>query len=101
LKNIDLEAEVEEDPTPNKKRAVNSEAEDKLLIQTWLNISKDAMIGTHKKDEGFWSRITNKYNDDRGLLLEKKSGQLKFWWQKINAAVQKFVGCYGKAVHLQ
>ncbi|KAI5384778.1 hypothetical protein KIW84_071683 [Lathyrus oleraceus] len=43
--------------------------EDILLIQSWLNVSKDPIVGVDQKAESFWLRIAASYNQYR-----KKSG---------------------------
>ncbi|CAL5192920.1 unnamed protein product [Lathyrus oleraceus] len=68
--------------------------EDILLIQSWLNVSKDPIVGVDQKAESFWLRIAASYNQYRGQLREKLGGQLKCRWHRINGMVQKFVGCY-------
>ncbi|KAJ1401235.1 putative glutathione S-transferase [Sesbania bispinosa] len=71
--------------------------EDTLLIQSWLNVSKDAIVGIDQK-ESFWRRVRHNYNEYRGEHQERGPIALKSCWQKLNAAVQKFVGCYKQAI---
>ncbi|CAI8583691.1 unnamed protein product [Vicia faba] len=73
--------------------------EDILLIQSWLNVSKDPIVGVDQKAESFWVRVAANYNQYRGQSREKVGGQLKCRWHRINAMVQKFVGCYKQAVN--
>ncbi|KAJ1386861.1 putative glutathione S-transferase [Sesbania bispinosa] len=95
LENITVDEEQEDaTATAKKKRVGFSDKEDKLLIQSWLNISKDAIVGADQKANGFWLRISNSYNEHRGELQERKEVQLKARWQKLNGVVQKFPGCY-------
>ncbi|KAJ1416518.1 hypothetical protein SESBI_17301 [Sesbania bispinosa] len=61
------------------------------------NISKDAVVGVDQKSDGFWLRITNTYNEHHCALQERKEGQLKSRWKKLNVMVQKFYGCYKQA----
>ncbi|XP_050891434.1 glutathione S-transferase T3-like [Lathyrus oleraceus] len=68
--------------------------EDILLIQSWLNVSKDPIVGVDQKAKSFWLRIAASYNQYHGQLREKLGGQLKCRWHRINGMVQKFVGCY-------
>ncbi|CAK8567666.1 unnamed protein product [Lathyrus sativus] len=68
--------------------------EDILLIQSWLNVSKDPIVGVDQKAASFWLRIAASYNQYRRQLREKLGGQLKCRWHRINDMVQKFVGCY-------
>ncbi|XP_058753538.1 glutathione S-transferase T3-like [Vicia villosa] len=82
-----------------KTREVFTREEDILLMQSWLNVSKDPIVGVDQKVEGFWLRITDNYNQYRGQLREKLQGQLKCRWHRINGLVQKFIGCYKQAVN--
>ncbi|KAJ1380471.1 glutathione S-transferase t2-like protein [Sesbania bispinosa] len=63
--------------------------EDTLLIQSWLNVSKDAIVGIDQKAESFWRRVRHNYNEYRGEHQERGPIVLKSRWQKLNAAVQK------------
>ncbi|XP_058775486.1 glutathione S-transferase T3-like [Vicia villosa] len=84
LENITFAKEGERS-TQKKQRVRFLEEEDKLLIQTWLNISKDSVVGVDQKADSFWSRIKEGYNNYRGPLTvrecyklavaNKKSGQ--------------------------
>ncbi|KAJ1443179.1 putative glutathione S-transferase [Sesbania bispinosa] len=94
---IENNTQEEGDVVEKKKRVGFTDKEDKLLIQSWLNISKDAVVGVDQKSDGFWLRITNTYNEHRCSLEERKEGQLKCHWQKLNGMVQKFSGCYKQA----
>ncbi|XP_058760490.1 glutathione S-transferase T2-like [Vicia villosa] len=67
-------------------------------MQSWLNISKDRIVGVYQKVDSFWLKITDNYNQYRGQSREKLQGQLKSRWHRINGLVQKFVGCYKQAV---
>ncbi|CAL5204868.1 unnamed protein product [Lathyrus oleraceus] len=48
-----------------------------LLIQSWLNVSKDLIVEVDQKAESFLLRIAASYNQYRGQLREKLGGQLK------------------------
>jgi len=100
LENITLD-DGEEGATEKEKRSLFSREEDTLLISSWLGVSKDSIIGTDQTGRTFWGKVTMNYNMYRGELREKSERQLKSRWQKVNAAVQKFVGCYKSAVDLK
>nr|KYP58772.1 hypothetical protein KK1_014194 [Cajanus cajan] len=51
--------------------------EDKLLIQSWLNILKDPIVGVNQKECSFRSRIKENYNEYCGHLQSRKTTQLK------------------------
>jgi len=99
LENITFN-EVEEGETEREKRSTFSKQEDELLILAWLNISKDVIVGTDQSARAYWDRIATYYNKYRGHLKRKTVGQLKPRWNKLNAAVQKIVGCYKVAFEL-
>ncbi|XP_058753991.1 glutathione S-transferase T3-like [Vicia villosa] len=82
-----------------KSREQFTRDEDILLIQSWLNVSKDPIVGVDQKAESFWVRVAANYNQYRGESREKLKGQLKCRWHRINGLVQKFVGCYKQAVN--
>ncbi|CAI8586142.1 unnamed protein product [Vicia faba] len=82
-----------------KSREQFTRDEDILLIQSWLNVSKDPIVGVDQKAGSFWLRIAANYNQYRGQSREKLGGQLKCRWHRINGLVQKFVGCYKQAVN--
>jgi hypothetical protein len=84
--------------TKKKSRAGFSTEEDILLVQTWLNVSKDSNVGTDQKGYCFWSRIKDRYNNYHDQLLKKETGQLKARYHRLNGRIQKFVGCYKAAV---
>ncbi|KAJ1431739.1 glutathione S-transferase t2-like protein [Sesbania bispinosa] len=96
LDNITLNEE--EQPTQRRQRARFTMEEDILLIQSWLNVSKDAVVGVNQKAYSFWQRIKENYNEYRGTLQARELSQLKCHWQKLNSTIQKFAGCYKQVV---
>ncbi|XP_024015027.1 glutathione S-transferase T3-like [Eutrema salsugineum] len=74
-----------------------SPAEDTLLISSWLNTSKDPVVGNEQKSGTFWSRIALYFaaNHKGGEIRE--SGHCKQRWHKINDLVSKFCGAYEAA----
>ncbi|XP_024628620.1 glutathione S-transferase T3-like [Medicago truncatula] len=77
--------------------------EDELLIQSWLNISKDPIVGNDQRGDSFWKRIGEAYNNHRDKnFQERKPTALKGrWHKKINPRISKFVGCYKDVVALK
>jgi hypothetical protein len=49
-------------------RELFTREEDIPLIQLWLNIPKDSIVGVDQKADSFWLRITSNYNEYRGQL---------------------------------
>jgi len=112
LETINLGEEVGATSVANtsKKRFQPKEAkirfkpkEDELLIQSWLNISKDPIVGNNQRGDSFWKRIGEAYNNLRDKnFQERKQEALKGrWHKKINPSILKFVGCYKDVVALK
>jgi len=74
-----------------------SKKQDTLLVQTWLNVSKDPIIGIDQKASSFWLKVKENYNNYRDTLEPREISQLKSQWHKLNRAIGKFVGCYSQA----
>ncbi|XP_057432843.1 glutathione S-transferase T3-like [Lotus japonicus] len=76
------------------------ENDDIILLQTWLNISKDSVTGTDQKAEAFWRRVEHQYNKYRKVgSPERKWSQLKSRYHTLSKAVSIFVGCYKKVTN--
>ncbi|XP_024016208.1 glutathione S-transferase T3-like [Eutrema salsugineum] len=77
-----------------------SPKEDIILINLWLNTSKDPVVGNDQKDAAFWKCISYYYNSSPQLAGQPKReiGQCKQRWCRINDQVCKFVGCYEAAM---
>ncbi|KAL1226167.1 Glutathione S-transferase T3 [Cardamine amara subsp. amara] len=86
-------------PKEQRSRRKWSHIEDVVLISSWLNTSKDSIIGNEQKDNAFWSRIAAYYAASPKLAgVEKREPMhCKQRWQKINDQVCKFVGSYEAA----
>ncbi|CAI8615777.1 unnamed protein product [Vicia faba] len=87
---------------PNMYQNPNPQNSQVPPFSTQVGVEKeerDPIVGVNQKAESFWHRIAANYNQYRGQLREKLSGQLKCRWHRINVLVQKFVGCYRQAVN--
>ncbi|XP_024004314.1 glutathione S-transferase T3-like isoform X2 [Eutrema salsugineum] len=73
--------------------------EDIILISSWLNTSKDPVVGNEQKSGTFWERISNYFaaSQKPSGTVNREAIQCKQRWQKINEAVCKFSGCYDAA----
>ncbi|KAH1202583.1 Glutathione S-transferase T2 [Glycine max] len=93
--------EGDENSSGKKSRTAFSVTEDVILIRSWLNVSKDSIIGVDQTSKQYWARIKNAYNNDdmrqSGQFCERSWTQLKSRWNKIHPLVQKFNGCYKQA----
>ncbi|XP_013601708.1 PREDICTED: glutathione S-transferase T3-like [Brassica oleracea var. oleracea] len=73
--------------------------DDVVLISSWLNTSKDPVVGNEQKSNGFWKRIAA-YFAASPLLAgckERDHNQCKHRWHRINDLVSKFCGAYEAA----
>ncbi|KAG4914635.1 Glutathione S-transferase T2 [Glycine max] len=84
-----------------KIRTTFSVTEDVILVRSWLNMSKDSIIGVDQTSKKYWARIKNAYNNDdmrqSGQFCERSWTQLKPRWNRIHPLVKKFNGCYKQA----
>jgi len=46
--------------------------EDELLVQPWLNISKDPIVGNDQRGDSFWKRIGEAYNTHRNKNFQAR-----------------------------
>jgi hypothetical protein len=99
LENIKLDEGQSSTKKKTKTRASFSQEEDTLLFQSWLNISKDSIVGVDQKSDGFWNRVRDNYNIYRNQLPKKETGQIKARYHRLNGRIQKFVGCYKSALN--
>jgi hypothetical protein len=65
LKTINNGEEVGTTLVVNMSKTRFQPNEDELLIQTWLNISRDPIVGIDKKGDSLWKRIGDAYNNYR------------------------------------
>ncbi|KAK2427156.1 glutathione S-transferase T3 [Trifolium repens] len=95
LNNITLGEEQES--TQKRRRTRFTPGEDKVLIQAWLNVPKNAAAEANQRVDSFWLRIKNNYNEYRGHFKPRGASQVKSRWHKVNSIVHKFVACYKAA----
>ncbi|XP_013607700.1 PREDICTED: glutathione S-transferase T3-like [Brassica oleracea var. oleracea] len=63
--------------------------DDNVLISSWLNTSKDHVVGNEQRSVSFWKRIAAYYS-----ASPKIASQCKQRWHKINDMVGKFCGAF-------
>ena len=75
--------------------------DDILLCSAWLNIRKDATIGTNQNRLNFWHRILEYYDVNRNTSsqISRNRQTLQNRWSRMNHAVSKFVGYYEQILH--
>ncbi|CAI8604673.1 unnamed protein product [Vicia faba] len=69
-----------------KSREQFTRDEDILLIQSWLNVSKDPIVGVNQKAESFWVRVAANYNQYHGQSREKDqctTFNLEYAWRLL------------------
>ncbi|CAN7057045.1 unnamed protein product [Brassica oleracea var. botrytis] len=82
-----------------KERRSWTPTDDVVLISSWLNTSKDAVVGNKRKFVAFWKRITDYFDASPKLTgCEKREPMhCKQRWHKINDLDCKFCGAYEAA----
>ncbi|CAA7013354.1 unnamed protein product [Microthlaspi erraticum] len=90
---------VEEKPEGRSERRRWSQTEDIVLCSSWLNTSKDPLMGNEQKGDAFWKCIADYFNASTKLdgFQRRESNHCKLRWHRINELVCKFVGCYESA----
>jgi hypothetical protein len=78
LETINLGDEIGSTPIVNTPKTRFQPKEDEFIIQSWLNILKDPIVGVDQKGEFFWKRIGKAYKKYRDKnYIERKLMTLK------------------------
>ncbi|XP_013624259.1 PREDICTED: glutathione S-transferase T3-like [Brassica oleracea var. oleracea] len=86
-------------PSERKERRTWSPTDDVVLISSWLNTSKDPLVGNEQRSVAFWKRVAAYFEASPkvGGCEKRESSHCKQRWQKINDLVSKFAGAYEAA----
>ncbi|KAF8093017.1 hypothetical protein N665_0393s0018 [Sinapis alba] len=73
--------------------------DDVVLISSWLNTSKDLVVGNEQKSGAFWKRIAAYFAASPHVAgcEQREASHCKQRWHKINDLVCKFCGSYEAA----
>ncbi|KAF2592086.1 hypothetical protein F2Q70_00044061, partial [Brassica cretica] len=77
--------------------------DDIFLISSWLNTSKDAVVGNEQRSGDFWSRIAAYFEASKesqatgGDCEQREPHHCKQHWHRNNDLVSKFCGAYEAA----
>ncbi|XP_039789203.1 glutathione S-transferase T3-like [Panicum virgatum] len=82
------------------KQSNFSADEDVHLTKWWVAVSTDPVINTGQRREGFWSRITNGYNSNRGPHVEQSLKSLSSRFDHIKEQCAKFSDYYTQILHV-
>ncbi|WZY76510.1 hypothetical protein YC2023_022894 [Brassica napus] len=90
----------EESPAARTTRKMWTPTDDVVLISSWLNTSKDPVVGNEQRSDSFWKRIAAYFSASPKLAGCEKRGstQCKQRWHKLNDLVCKLCGAYEAAV---
>ncbi|XP_013613562.1 PREDICTED: glutathione S-transferase T3-like [Brassica oleracea var. oleracea] len=79
--------------------AIQTPTEDVVLISSWLNTSKDPVIGNEKSSVAFWKRIAAYFSASPKIYPgeRREASHCKQRWHKMNDLVCKFCGAYEAA----
>ncbi|XP_013721574.1 glutathione S-transferase T3-like [Brassica napus] len=86
-------------PTERRERRIWTQVDDVVLISSWLNTSKDCIVGNKQRYRAFWKRNAAYFAASPKVSgCEQRTGDhCTQRWQKINDAVNKFCGAYEAA----
>ena len=89
----------DEPPTERKERRTWTPTDDIVLISSWLNTSKDPVVGNEQRSMAFWKRIATYFSASPKLAgcEKREASHCKQRWHKLNDLVCKFCGAYEAA----
>ncbi|XP_013668741.2 glutathione S-transferase T3-like [Brassica napus] len=82
-------------PRPERKeRRTWTPTDDIVLISSWLNTSKDSVVGNEQKSLAFWERVATylSYSPKLAGCERREGSTCKQRWHKLNDLVCKFCG---------
>lgn len=90
---------TEETPAGRRERRIWTTVDDVVLISSWLNTSKEPIVGNEQRCGTFWKRIAAYFAASPKLSdrEHREASHCKQCWQKINDVVNKFCGAYEAA----
>ncbi|KAF8100748.1 hypothetical protein N665_0218s0086 [Sinapis alba] len=89
----------QESPAGRTPRRTWTPTDDVVLISSWLNTSKDPVVGNEQRSVAFWKRIAAYFSASPKLSScdKREASHCKQRWHKINDLVCKFCGAYEAA----
>ncbi|KAF8098184.1 hypothetical protein N665_0271s0004 [Sinapis alba] len=89
----------QDSPASRTPRRAWSPTDDVVLISSWLNTSKDPVVGNEQRCVAFWKRVAAFFSASPKLVgcEKREASQCKQRWHKINDLVCKFCGAYEAA----
>ncbi|XP_048624119.1 glutathione S-transferase T3-like [Brassica napus] len=86
-------------PAERKERRTWTPTDDQVLISSWLNTSKDPIVGNEQRSGTFWQRIAAYFaaSPKIGASERREASHCKQRWHKINDLVGKFCGAFEAA----
>ncbi|XP_013729919.1 glutathione S-transferase T3-like [Brassica napus] len=90
---------VTDDVGERRERRKWTPTDDVVLISSWLNTSKDPVVGNEQRSSTFWKRIAaySAASPKVARCEEREPGHCKQRWHMINDLVFKFCGSYEAA----
>jgi len=91
--------DVGNDVGERRERRKWTPTDDVVLISSWLNTSKDPVVGNEQKSGAFWKRVAAYFGASPKLAgcEQREPSHCKQRWHKINDLVSQFCGCYEAA----
>jgi hypothetical protein len=78
-----------------------TQAEDEVLVFAYLNISKDATVGTNQSGKSYWCRISEYYNEHKKTRNSRTQHSLEHRWSDLQRDTSKFCVVYDKVLRLK
>ncbi|KAI4992925.1 hypothetical protein ZWY2020_007238 [Hordeum vulgare] len=92
----DHEFEVDEEgegivATPKGRAGNYTTKDDKLLCNTWLQVSRDPSIGGDQSRDAYWGRMKEYFDAQNVSEIDRSERSLRSRWSTINSDCQKWV----------
>ena len=94
----DHEFEVDEDDegivdAPKGRAGNYTNAEDILLCNTWLQVSRDPSVGGDQSRDAYWGRMKEHFDVHNLSGIHRSERSLRSRWSTINSDCQRWVAC--------
>uniref|UniRef100_A0A8I6Y5Y4 No apical meristem-associated C-terminal domain-containing protein n=1 Tax=Hordeum vulgare subsp. vulgare TaxID=112509 RepID=A0A8I6Y5Y4_HORVV len=91
----DHEFEVDEEgegivAAPKGRAGNYTTNDDKLLCNTWLQVSRDPSIGGHQSRDAYWGRMKEYFDAQNVSGIDRSERSLRSRWSTINSDCQKW-----------
>ncbi|KAF7094344.1 hypothetical protein CFC21_096664, partial [Triticum aestivum] len=78
---------------PEGRAGNYSNADDILLCNTWLQVSRDPSVGGDQSRDAYWLRMKEHFDVRNVSGIDRSGRSLRSWWSTINSDCQRWAAC--------